>query len=73
MVHSAAKQSLKCVYRAMLHDPHDYPDPERFNPDRFIKEGALNPDVPDPTKIIFGFGRRYVTPFTKSHRHLTLY
>ena len=44
--------------RAMLHNPHDYAEPDRFNPDRFLKDGELNPDVPDPTKVAFGFGRR---------------
>ncbi len=42
----------------MLRDPQDYPDPERFNPDRFMKDDALNPDVRDPSIVAFGFGRR---------------
>lgn len=36
-----------------------YPDPERFNPDRFLKNGRLDPDVRDPMAYAFGFGRRY--------------
>ena len=42
----------------MLHDPEDYPDPESFNPDRFIRDKAIDPDVRDPLPIAFGFGRR---------------
>ena len=44
----------------MLHNPEDYPEPRLFNPDRFIKDGKLNPDVRDPLTVVFGFGRRYV-------------
>ena len=46
--------------RHILRDPLDYPDPEKFFPDRYMKDGALNPDVRDPTTIAFGLGRRYV-------------
>lgn len=48
----------------MLHDPKDYPDPEVFKPERFLKDGKLNPDVRDPTTISFGFGRRCVQRHT---------
>ncbi|KAJ3555828.1 hypothetical protein NM688_g2361 [Phlebia brevispora] len=43
---------------AMLHDPETYPDPETFNPDRFIKDGVLHAGTMDPSVIVFGFGRR---------------
>jgi cytochrome P450 len=38
-----------------------YPDPEVFNPGRFLKNGNLNKDVCDPKEYAFGFGRRYIS------------
>ena len=47
---------LRC-FRAILHDPEIYPDPEEFKPERF-----LNPDGSvrdDPTlSLVFGVGKR---------------
>nr|BED43025.1 cytochrome P450 monooxygenase [Trametes versicolor] len=43
---------------AMSRDPTHYPDPERLDPERFLLNGQLNPDVRDPTTFVFGFGRR---------------
>lgn len=45
-------------YRTILHDPRVYPSPEEFKPERWLKDGQLNPEVPDPTVAAFGFGRR---------------
>jgi len=48
-----------CIFilRAMLHNETVYPDPFEFDPDRFMKDGQLNPAVRDPDAA-FGFGRR---------------
>ncbi|TFK33961.1 cytochrome P450 [Crucibulum laeve] len=43
---------------AMLHNEEIYPEPFEFNPDRYMKDGKLNPAVRDPGHAAFGFGRR---------------
>ncbi|RDB18406.1 hypothetical protein Hypma_000372 [Hypsizygus marmoreus] len=43
---------------AMLHNETVYPDPFEFKPERFIKDGKLNPEAKDPAHAAFGFGRR---------------
>jgi len=43
---------------AMLNNEDIYPDPFSFNPDRFMKDGKLNPAIKDPAHAAFGFGRR---------------
>ncbi|TFK28470.1 cytochrome P450 [Coprinopsis marcescibilis] len=43
---------------AMLRNEEDYPNPDVFSPERYLKDGTLNSSVPDPGTIVFGFGRR---------------
>lgn len=39
----------------MLHDPQVYPEPSKFNPERFLGPQPQQ----DPRNVSFGFGRRY--------------
>jgi len=43
---------------AVFRDPGIYPDPEAFNPDRFLKDGKINPLVLNPEDRVFGYRRR---------------
>ena len=43
----------------MLHNKDEYPDPFAFKPERFLKDGKLNPNIRDPALMAFGFGRRW--------------
>jgi len=43
---------------AVCSDPNIYPDPETFNPERFLKDGKIDPSVLNPEDRIFGSGRR---------------
>jgi len=42
----------------ILHDPEVFDDPLTYNPDRYLKDGKIDPTVRDPTVASFGFGRR---------------
>ena len=43
---------------AISRDSSIYPDPEAFNPDRFLKDGKTNHAVLNPEDRVFGSGRR---------------
>ena len=55
-----AQRSAAGLRRACMRDPTAYEDPEEFRPERFIRDGKLDPSVRDPSAFVFGFGRRYV-------------
>ncbi|EJD46841.1 putative CyP450 monooxygenase [Auricularia subglabra TFB-10046 SS5] len=42
----------------ILRDERHYPQPDTFTPERFLKDGKLDPTVPDPRNPVFGWGRR---------------
>ena len=54
----------------MFHNESVYPDAHVFNPDRFLKDGQIDPEVKDPEQLAFGYGRRYLhlrlMPVTRS-------
>ena len=41
-----------------MHDPEAYDEPDTYRPERFLKDGKLDPTVRDPSKFVFGYGRR---------------
>ncbi|KAF9044314.1 cytochrome P450 [Panaeolus papilionaceus] len=43
---------------AILHDPDVFENPEEFIPERYLKDGKIDPSVRDPVVAAFGFGRR---------------
>ena len=51
-------------YRSILHDRKAFDNPHEFQPERYLKDGKLNPDVRDPNCAAFGFGRRSVKCYT---------
>jgi len=43
---------------SILHNPEVFEAPEEFRPERYLKDGQINPNVRDPVVAAFGFGRR---------------
>ena len=48
------------LIRSILHNPETFDNPMEYRPDRYLKDGKLNPDVLDPDSVAFGYGRRLV-------------
>jgi hypothetical protein len=48
------------AHRSILHDPKVYPSPEEYIPERWLKDGQLDPNAQNPAVAAFGFGRRQV-------------
>ncbi|KAF8874938.1 cytochrome P450 [Infundibulicybe gibba] len=42
----------------ILHNPEIYDQPSEFQPERFLKDGEIDPSVPGAEVASFGFGRR---------------
>lgn len=41
-----------------MHDPMTFEKPFEFVPERYLKDGKIDPSVPDPEVAAFGYGRR---------------
>ena len=55
----------------MLHDPKYFNDPMEYQPERFLKDGKLNPDVMDINSVVFGLDAgqqiQYINCDVQSH------
>jgi cytochrome P450 len=47
---------VRC-FRAILHDPEVYPEPDKFKPERFLNEDGTVRDDP-MLSLVFGIGKR---------------
>jgi cytochrome P450 len=41
-----------------MHDPDVFENPMEFRPERYLKDGQIDPSVMDPDAAAFGYGRR---------------
>ena len=44
--------------RAIFYDESIYPIPYTYDPERYLKDGRLDPSVKDPGELVFGSSRR---------------
>ena len=50
--------SLLSLFRSILHDPKIFKNPMEYQPERYLNDEKLNPNVMDLDSVAFGFGRR---------------
>ncbi|KAH6908270.1 cytochrome P450 98A3 [Coprinopsis sp. MPI-PUGE-AT-0042] len=60
-----------CNSWAIMHDPDVFEDPMEFRPERYLKDGQLDPSVLDPEAAAFGYGRRICPGRYLSNESLT--
>ncbi|KAH9911824.1 O-methylsterigmatocystin oxidoreductase [Epithele typhae] len=58
LAHNTTEDEQFGDYLACMHDPNTYHEPASFVPERFLRDGKLDPEVRNPTDFVFGFGRR---------------
>jgi len=46
------------ISRAILHDATVFTEPLEYQPERYLKDGQLDPNTRNPDCAAFGFGRR---------------
>ena len=69
--HCSVDLLITSTFRAHLHDPTVYPEPDRFIPERFLGPDGRTSNINDPTKFMFGYGRRCVIVVLPMKRYLT--
>ena len=60
---------LNFSFRSILNDRKFFNDPQEFQPERYLKDGKLNPAMRDPDCAAFGFGRRSVNTTYSLYAH----
>ena len=67
VVHGQYERLLGLIYvltsllRSILNDPKVFNNPMEYQPERYLKDGKLNPDMMDRDSVAFGYGRRWVS------------